>query len=103
MNYKAELKGFCFDRALQYHDKMGLKTELNSVLETTDKLADYFYIEDKDFADAGQHIIELADSTPLDTLAELVNALSNIHDRRSAHAARIAQKVQDSLKPETAQ
>ncbi len=97
MNYKAELRGFSFDRALHYHEKLANKADLSAVKATADDLVEYFYMAEKDFADAGQYVIGLADSIDLDALAELVNALENIHERRTAHAERIANKVQKSL------
>jgi len=92
MNYKSELKGFCFDRALHYHEKLA-PAELAGVLKTADTLADYFYMAEKDWADSGAHLMTMADEIDLDMLDELVNTLKNVHDRRTAHADRLAAKT----------
>lgn len=94
MNYKAELRGFAFDRASNHFKNMGATPSLKDVLETADRLVEYFYIPDRDFADTAQHIMPLAEDADLDALAEVVNLLTNIHQRRTAHAERIAAKFQ---------
>lgn len=103
MDYKSELKGFCFDRALHYHEKLDKDAKLADVMATADALVSYFYMADKDWQSAGTYLIELAEEASLDGLNELVFNLQNIADRRAAHAARLAEKVQSSLKTETAQ
>lgn len=48
MNYRAELKGFSFDRAVRASEVSHQKKDLKELMEDAEILANFFYIPDKD-------------------------------------------------------
>lgn len=78
MNYKAQLKGWCVDRAIEA-SKAGLVT--GDILDYADKLSEYCYVADKDLDDHIAYTFELvrnyADEQKIDAI---IGTLEHIKD-----------------------
>lgn len=85
MNYRAELKGYCFDRALKFNADNSKNMPIDSVLELADRLAEYFYIPEKDIDSHLQTLMPLiVRSNDLEKIDNLILQLQQIRAEMAA-------------------
>lgn len=90
MNYPSQLRGFAFDRAVSHIEAVGVKVSLEETISRAEKLAEFFYIPDKDWEDTGKHVLDMAETIDIDKLGAMIAHLSMIQERREAQEKRKA-------------
>ena len=86
MNYKAELKGWCIDRAIRFCEVSDVKSTLPDLLALADKLSEYAYVPMKDMHDTADYLFSMVRNAPPGEakIDELISALEHIRNDRYA-------------------
>lgn len=89
MNYKAELRGFCVDRATKILEGGADPFSIDDVLKAAEQLVDYLYIPEKDIKALLETVIPLIiQSDDMEKLDNLILELQQIKAEAEAKQTR---------------
>lgn len=100
MNYRAELKGWCLDRAIRICEVNGSKPEMAEIMKMAESLADYAYVPNKDMHDTADYLFGLVrNAAPGEAkIAELMAALERIqNDRYSQRIDKLDEPAEETV------